>query len=213
MKYNTIFWDFNGTILDDAKLCLSCINHLLAEIEKPILSLPQYKEVFDFPVIKYYEAVGFDFSKHCWETISAKFIKSYGERVLHCPLHHGIKDVLEEFANLNVSHFVLSAMEKNHLNQLLDTYGLSQYFKSISGLDNHYASGKIDCGRQLISSLDDKHDQIVMIGDTIHDAEVAHDLKIDCVLIAQGHQSKERLEKTGVPVLNDLYELAEYLKS
>jgi phosphoglycolate phosphatase len=43
-----------------------------------------------------------------------------------------------------------------------------------------------------------------MVGDTLHDVEVAEALGISCVLIAQGHQSRERLDQAGVPVFADL---------
>lgn len=48
-----------------------------------------------------------------------------------------------------------------------------------------------------------------MIGDTLHDAEVARALQVRCVLIARGHQSKETLLKAGVPVDSSLAEAAE----
>ena len=46
-----------------------------------------------------------------------------------------------------------------------------------------------------------------IIGDTIHDFEVAESLGIGCVLIADGHQSVERLQKTGGKVIGSLREL------
>lgn len=35
---------------------------------------------------------------------------------------------------------------------------------------------------------------ILLIGDTVHDYEVAKELGCECVLIASGHQSKKELE-------------------
>ncbi|WP_081804819.1 HAD hydrolase-like protein [Draconibacterium orientale] len=43
-----------------------------------------------------------------------------------------------------------------------------------------------------------------MIGDTNHDFEVAQQLELDCILVADGHQSKERLEATGAKVIDEL---------
>ena len=36
-----------------------------------------------------------------------------------------------------------------------------------------------------------------MIGDTIHDHEVALSIGVDCILVDHGHVSKERLISTG----------------
>ena len=43
-----------------------------------------------------------------------------------------------------------------------------------------------------------------MIGDTIHDLEVASALGVDCILVDIGHVSSKRLTETGVPVFNSL---------
>ena len=47
----------------------------------------------------------------------------------------------------------------------------------------------------------------VIIGDTVHDFEVAEELGIKSILIADGHQSKKRLEETGALVLTQLKSL------
>ena len=48
---------------------------------------------------------------------------------------------------------------------------------------------------------------MLLVGDTLHDAEVAQVLGTDCILIADGHQSKERLAQSGLPVVDSLEEL------
>jgi phosphoglycolate phosphatase len=46
-----------------------------------------------------------------------------------------------------------------------------------------------------------------MIGDTLHDAEVAAKLNCKCILVAAGHQSYERLMATGLTVIKSLNEI------
>jgi phosphoglycolate phosphatase len=47
----------------------------------------------------------------------------------------------------------------------------------------------------------------MVVGDTEHDYEVARAMDADCILIANGHQSKARLQPLGVPVLDDVRSL------
>ena len=49
--------------------------------------------------------------------------------------------------------------------------------------------------------------EILLIGDTLHDFEIATDLKVDCVLYSKGHNSKNRLLEASNSVINDLEEL------
>jgi len=50
-----------------------------------------------------------------------------------------------------------------------------------------------------------------MVGDTVHDYEVAQAMGTDCILIASGHNSRDRLEETGVLVLDSPNEIIEAL--
>ena len=41
-----------------------------------------------------------------------------------------------------------------------------------------------------------------MIGDTLHDAEVAEQCGFDCILFSGGHVAKQRLETTGFKIID-----------
>jgi phosphoglycolate phosphatase len=84
---------------------------------------------------------------------------------------------------------------------MIGHYGLREFFSPVIGLDNHYASGKVDEGKVLLRELGAALSDIVLIGDTVHDYEVAGELGIDCILIHHGHNSRFRLESCGVPVV------------
>ncbi|MBF0244667.1 MAG: HAD hydrolase-like protein, partial [Planctomycetes bacterium] len=49
--------------------------------------------------------------------------------------------------------------------------------------------------------------EILLIGDTLHDFQVATALGTACVLYSGGHQSTGRLEAAGVPVISSLDEI------
>ena len=49
-----------------------------------------------------------------------------------------------------------------------------------------------------MTTLDYESNDVVMIGDTVHDYEVSQAMDTDCILISSGHNSRERLEETGV---------------
>ncbi len=55
MKYNTIIWDWNGTLLNDNWLCLDIINEMLIDRDLEELSMLRYKDIFGFPIIRYYQ--------------------------------------------------------------------------------------------------------------------------------------------------------------
>ncbi len=125
----------------------------------------------------------------------------------NCNLHELAIEVLSHFKQLGYRQFILSAMKQNMLEQTLKHFSISETFEGVFGLDNHYAVSKIERGEQLISEFRIEKDKTWIIGDTIHDFEVAEKLGIKCILIADGHQSEKRLKSTGTVVISELNEL------
>ena len=61
MKYSCIIWDFNGTIADDLALSIDAINKVLKKRGLPcVKDTEAYRNVFGFPVWKYYKCLGID---------------------------------------------------------------------------------------------------------------------------------------------------------
>lgn len=206
---HTIIWDWNGTLLNDLDFCISTINNLLAKRKLPLLNRTSYKEAFTFPVKDYYATIGFDFNQEDFAIPAKEFINLYDKGVENCSLHKSAKDILNHFKSKGTRQFILSAMKQNMLEQTLQHNSISNFFDGIYGLDNHFAVSKIERGLQLISENEINKQQTIIVGDTIHDFEVADQLGINCVLIADGHQSKVRLKKTGVVVLDNLKQLTD----
>jgi len=205
--YTTIIWDWNGTLLNDLAHCVTTINILLKERHLSLLSDSRYREVFSFPVREYYEKVGFDFSKEDFSVPARQFIERYNAGIQECSLHNHVRKVLKAFHEKKIRQFVLSAMKQDMLEETLRFHGILPVFEKVAGLDNHYAVSKVERGRELLDSSQINPEKTCMIGDTLHDSEVARELGISCMLIADGHQSKKRLETSGVNVLNSLADL------
>lgn len=200
----TIIWDWNGTLLNDLDLCIASINTLLKKRELSLLDRTSYKEVFSFPVKNYYETIGFDFSKEDFAIPAREFIDLYDNQVENCPLHASAEEVLSYFTKKGFRQFVLSAMKQPMLEKTLKHNRIFSYFEGVAGLNDHYATSKIDRGRQLLHEFNIEKEDALMIGDTDHDFEVAKELEINCILIADGHQSKTRLKETGAVVVPSL---------
>jgi phosphoglycolate phosphatase len=205
----SIIWDWNGTLLNDLDFCISCINNLLKNRSLPILNRKIYKEVFSFPVKDYYEAIGFDFSKEDFSIPAHEFIDLYEKNIKSCGLHPTSMNVLQFFHQKGIRQFVLSAMHQEMLIETLQYNEIFHFFEGVAGLNDIYAVSKIERGQQLIKEFQIEKESAVIIGDTIHDFEVAQKLGIRSILVADGHQSEERLKSTGAEVVSNLKKLIE----
>ncbi len=202
-----VIWDWNGTLLNDLEHCISTINILLKNRNLALLNNSIYREVFSFPVKDYYHKIGFDFNKEDFAIPAREFIDLYNAGVNTCPLHYSAVEVLTFFRENGFRQFVLSAMKQNMLDQTLKHHNIYNYFEGVAGLNDHYAVSKIERGQQLMQEFGIEKSGTFIVGDTLHDFEVAEELGIRCILVADGHQSEERLRNTGTTVIADLKQL------
>ncbi len=196
-----IFWDWNGTLLDDAWLCLDVMNQMLRTRGMPLLSTERYQAAFDFPVKRYYENIGFDFSRESFETLGLEFIHAYEKRRNEAALFPDVLPALGRLQHRGIGQGVLSAYPHDHLVSLVAHHRLDPFFAHLHGHDDPFAHGKIPQGRRALEHLGLPPGRCVLIGDTAHDADVARELGMRCLLLDGGNQPRSRLEATGCPLL------------
>jgi phosphoglycolate phosphatase len=204
VRFDSIIWDWNGTLLNDVDVAINSINRLLLDRNLKPLTLERYLDVFTFPVQNYYERIGFDLKNEPFEMPAFQFITIYNKAVETCGLHNEVVPLLNRLRGRGYRQFILSAMEQTQLEKTVADKGIDQFFEDLSGLDNHYAMSKVENGRSLISKKVLNPERTLMVGDTIHDFEVAQAIGCNCVLVAIGHQSKERLLSSGANVVESL---------
>lgn len=206
-EFKHIIWDWNGTLFDDVDLCVNNINWLLRKYNLSEITKEKYREIFTFPVIEYYRRAGFDLEKLDFKFIGKEWMDRYEQRKFEAKLSDGAEEIIKYFFDKGLEQSILSAYSEHTLIEIVDRFGLKKYFKIIVGLDNIYAESKIDLGKKLMEKLNLNSNSILLIGDTVHDYEVAKELGCKCVLIASGHQSKTELEKCSCLVFDSLNSL------
>lgn len=209
IKY--VFLDFNGTIINDVDLCLDLLNEMLRFQGNKELSLTEYKNVFTFPIIKYYERAGIDFSKNSFKELAVWFIAKYQPLSMECGLYEGLVDALIELKAKGYKLVILSASEKNNLIEQCKNYDIVKYFDDILGIDDIHANSKVDIALNYLKEKNISGNDILFVGDTLHDLEVAKAINANCLLVSCGHQSVEVLQEGGVKIINSVKELVNLL--
>ena len=211
MDYKHIIWDWNGTLLDDRAMCVKSINQILIDKGLPVITLEKYMRLFTFPVKAFYEKLGFDFTKNSFDDIGDGFIDFYNKNFKSLKLHKNTVTTLLHIKKMGKTQAVLSAAMEKMLKNWISDHDLRTFFTDIVGVDNQYAHGKIDIGKRYIEKLNINRKEILMIGDTPHDSEVAEAAGIDCILVEHGHVSKIRLKETGRKTFQNFLEVKKYL--
>ena len=191
-KIKHIIWDWNGTLIDDGWLFVELINCVLKKRGMKELSILDYKKTFCFPLEKYYQKLGFNFNVEPYEVPSMEFVGLYNKNKYRPNLYRGAKNLLGLIKNKGIKNYLLSAQNNDSLIDLIDFYNISHFFEKISGTNNFHARGKALLASNLLKSIGGKNSEILFIGDTNLDVEIASLNKNLVFAVTYGHQSKER---------------------
>ena len=206
-QYKHIIWDWNGTLLNDAWLFVEIMNSVLENRNMATISLEKYRKIFGFPVKDYYKKLGFDLEKESFQKCGLEFIKAYEKRRYEADLYPMVNSILSKLVSINIHHSILSAQHQTLLDDLTKYYNIRKYFTEINGLNDYYAHSKIDKGIEWMKKTGLNAKEVLLIGDTDHDFEVAKALEVDCLLISHGHHCHSRLIQTGAPVIHDIVDI------
>ena len=206
-KYKHVIWDWNGTLFEDVTLCCSIMQNILARRDMGSITIERYREVFTFPVKEYYKRVGHDVGDENWEILSHEFMDEYEARKFECGLFKEAILVLEHIKSLGIGQSVLSAYSQHTLEEMIDHFGLAKFFVRLIGLDNIYAASKLDNGIKWMKELGHSEGEVLLIGDTVHDCEVALEIRADSLMFAEGHQGRESLESCKAVIIDSLSDL------
>ena len=210
-KIKHVIWDWNGTLVNDAWLFVELMNEELNKRKLPLIDIEQYRQNFTFPVKQYYKNLGFNFQKEDFKEVGYNFIQKYKKRKNEPLLYKNTVEILNQLSLLGITQSIVSAQENNLLQESIQHYKIGKNFQDVQGIDHYYADSKIKIAENSLKKINYKKTQIMMIGDTAHDAEVAESLGIQCILFSNGHYTKKRLQQLNYTIINSHLQLVKYL--
>ena len=208
-----IFWDWNGTLVNDAPVLCDVFNALVTARGHSTVTLEQYRELYRHPVREMYERIGFDFEKHPFEEVAREWHDEYRQRIASVRLHEDSIQALEALRLRGSRQAVLSALPHTVLVESVNNHGVEHYFDKVTGIAHDRGDSKVREGRELASLMGVSGEDITIVGYSSHDAEVARELSARCILVARGGESRSRLEKNGFPVVDSFVGLIDGILS
>ncbi len=210
MRYSHIFWDFNGTIIDDVGNALQCVNDMLERKGRQPITLEDYYTYVETPIIGFYRHIlppdELDF-----EDISKQYHSDYARHMNETGLAEGAYELLHRLKNAGMHQYIITANILSEARELVEKFGISDCFDNILGAENTLAESKIDRAKAFFKELNINRNDAILIGDTLHDLETANALGIDCVLVSYGHQGRRLLEEHNAFTVSSLKDVEEII--
>ena len=211
MKYCHVFWDWNGTIFNDALTAHVAVNIMLKKRDLPLISFEQYKDYVDVPIARFYERV-MDMSKETLEGLSVEFNALWKENLPENPFSDGVIDVLKYLNQNGIKQYIFSSSQNKYIVPYLEYYGIDNYFTAILGATDCQVGSKVERTRMYLTENSISPSDALFIGDMAHDSDVATAIGADCILLSSGHQCESALKKTGRPIISSINELIQNIQ-
>jgi len=200
-----IFWDWNGTLLDDLDYSLGISNHFFELKGFEGLSKESYQDVFTIPISDYYDNLKLKEKNIDPEEVTDHYLSRYEARRDTIPLFEGAFDCLEELRKEGVTQVLFSAAHISELEFQVKHHGISDFFEMLSGAGDFLGGSKLDRGRALQEEY--SFSKGVMVGDTLHDVEIGKEIGFETVWVSEGHQSLKRA--SGQSFIDYIYDREE----
>lgn len=211
-KYDFILWDWNGTLVDDLNQNFTVINNLLRKRGLSVLTKEKYRDIFKFPIIEFYRDAGFNVCGQDYENLVSDYQTEYSKQMDSIKLMPKAEEVLKKISGTTTNQLILSASTYRAILEQMERYNISELFTSIISLSDAYAKGKLDLARRWLDSSGANPRRVLIIGDTLHDYEIATAMKLDCLLINNGHQDLFHVQsKYTCKCLTDILQVLDYI--
>lgn len=225
VRYDTIMiqlavFDWNGTLLADVQAAVEGGNQQLQLLNRPPLTPTRFREVFDTPVVRIFEAAGADLeelqARHM--EIAQAFHHYYEPRAAKARTRAGARQMLETLTAQGITCVILSNHTVEGIYFQLERLALSDYFSAVLANENpgenHY-QGKESRLKEYLDVYGFPVSETVIIGDTVEEVRIGKNLGLTTASITGGYNSTARLKAAGPDILvhklSDIVELLQNL--
>ncbi|MFI7548538.1 HAD family hydrolase [Verrucosispora sp. WMMD703] len=200
-----LVWDWNGTLLNDLSLVVACTNAVFASEGGPSVTPDEHRVRFRRPIADYYaEVLGRAVDDDAFGRLDKIFHDAYRVGLTTCELAH---DAVEAMAAWSGSQSLLSMWFHDELVPTVETYGLTGRFARVDGLRAQVGGDrKAESLARHLDALGVDGRSVVLIGDSLDDADAARSVGGRAVLYTGGFTDRARLLASGHPVADSLTE-------
>lgn len=204
MKYNTIIFDLDGTLLDTLQDITNSVNATLKKYGYPTRSLEEVREhVGDgsTTLLKYFLPP--DSGEEVLDACRSEYRNFYLSHMFeNTKPYEGILDLLE-FLKLRGCKLAISSNKIDVAVQELTKHFFAPYIKIAIGAPPRYKKPDPYTIYQIASALDTRLDSLVHIGDSEVDIETAKNIEIPGIMVSWGYCNKDSLIEYGADLVVD----------
>lgn len=196
--YNCIIFDVDGTLFDTSEGIFECINFVLREKKFPELSEEELKRFIGPPIIESFQKYcGFshELANELTEMYRNYYVETYIKKSY---MYSGMKELLDQVKAKNIKVAIATLKTQIQIDTLLKNKNLSIYFDLVCGAAPNRRN-KVDLINYIANQLKIEAREMVLVGDSVLDAEGARKAGVDFIGVTYGFGLKKENDLRGIP--------------
>jgi phosphoglycolate phosphatase len=209
VKYKAIVFDWDGTLMDSISKIVETMQSSATQLGLPIPNYDQAKDVIGISLLPALKQL---FNIHD-EKMAMELFHTYKERFkdhaqISSPLFSGAIVLLEKLKQRGYILAVATGKGRQGLEHNWHHSNTKHFFSASRTADDAQSKPSPDMLWQILSELNLSADQVLMVGDTTYDMEMAQAINMDRIGVSFGVHSVDALQKhTPLAVIDTLDEL------
>lgn len=197
-----VAFDWNGTILADTSAVVAGDNAVLKHFNHPKTDIKEVRAKFTMPIRDFYFAMGLDPKNFNAATVSKIFYKAYEPLEQKCRTRAGAQAVLKWLKSQNISTVVFSNHIIPHIEKQSDRLKIARYIdkvlaRPLGDISHMHTKSKDLRLKQYVRSLKLKPSEVLTVGDTEEEIEIAEMFGFYSVGLTGGNLSTKRLKSAN----------------
>ncbi len=211
--YRLVIFDWDGTLLDSIGAIVRCSQAALAELDLPPVEESKIRSVIGLGLRETVEAL----HPECDEETFWRIVSSYRRLWLsgYCEtpvLFAGTERLLEGLSRRGLLLAVATAKSRNGLEHDFERTGIGRLFVASRTVDEAPSKPNPQMLLDILDELGVTQEEALMVGDTVHDLQMAANAGVASVAVTSGSHPRASLEAQGPAACFDsVVELAAWL--
>lgn len=212
-RYSLLVFDWDGTVVDTVQHIVSAMEAAIAAVELPARTREQILGIIGLGM---HEAASTLFPDSDRE-IHQRMVGHYSENYLTATagktmLFPGVRATLEQLHHQGYLLAVATGKSRRGLERAFADTGIKKLFHATRCADETFSKPHPQMLLEIMQTLDVEPDRTLMIGDSLHDLQMARNAGVDSVAVTYGAQPLHSLlELKPATKLDTLVDLSTWL--
>ncbi len=206
-RYRLIVFDWDGTLLDSIAMIVGCTQATLAELDLPRADEAGIRSAIGLGIHEMVQSFCPGCSAATFDRIVVVYRRLWFERFANEPrVFEGVRNLLAGLVDEGRLLAIATAKSRRGLSGDLERTGLNRFFRASRSADDAAGKPNPEMLFGLLEELGVCAEDALMVGDAVHDLEMANNAGVAAVGVASGTTAREVLLESGALVCLDAVE-------